>query len=222
MSIGPPLYKIHGADVCLLLTSPDVAGSSQAKRGILVIYDVFGYYIQALKGADILAYDSEELPDGSGDFQIFMPDFFGDHPQDLANFPPKSPKQFKAIYEFMKGPADPSKNVDLVGPFMKKVMQEHQEIETWGIVGFCWGGKIAALVSQKDTIFKAAAQCHPSLLSNEDAGKVEIPMCILPSQDEVPEVSEVSEVNKWAALICIIRQSMSGSRYLRRKTLIAT
>jgi dienelactone hydrolase len=167
----------------------DKTGPSGAKRGILVIYDVFGLYVQALKGADILGYDYDEQPDNAGEFQVFMPDWFGDHPQDMANFPPKNPKQFKAIMDFMHGHGDPARTVPLIAPLMADVRKRHPEIESFSILGFCWGGKIASLVCQEGTIFKAAAQCHPSMLDTEDAKKVTVPMCILPSQDEVPEVS---------------------------------
>lgn len=136
-----------------------------------------------------MGFGYNEHPDDAGEFQVFMPDWFGDHPQDLDNFPPKTPKQFKAILDFMQGPGNPEKTVPLIAPLMGDIQKAHPEIESWCILGFCWGGKIASLVCQKGTIFKAAAQCHPSLLETEDAKKVVVPMCILPSQDEVPEVS---------------------------------
>jgi dienelactone hydrolase len=172
----------------ILIFQIDKTGPAGAKRGIFVVYDVFGYYIQSLKGADILAYNYDQQSDNAGEFQVFMPDFFGDHPQDLQNFPPKTPKQFKAISDFMNGHGYPPKTVPLIAPIMVDIQKMHPEIESWAILGFCWGGKIASLVCQEGTIFKAAAQCHPSLLDTEDAKKITVPMCILPSQDEVPKV----------------------------------
>jgi dienelactone hydrolase len=166
----------------------DVTGSPTAKRGIFVVYDVFGLYIQSLQGADILASGYVQTPDTAGDFQVFMPDFFGEHPQDMANFPPKTPRQFAAIKAFMEGPAYPPKSAALVGPLLDAIRRDHPEIESWAICGFCWGGKVATLLSRQGTIFKAAAQCHPSLLELEDAKKVSIPMCVLPSMDEEVEV----------------------------------
>lgn len=136
-----------------------------------------------------MAYDDDQQPDNAGKFQVFMPDFWGDHPQDIQNFPPKTPKQFKAISDFMSGYGDPPKTVALIAPIMADIQKTHPEIESWAILGFCWGGKVASVVCQEGTIFKAAAQCHPSLLDTDDAKKVTVPMCILPSQDEVPEVS---------------------------------
>ncbi len=175
--------------MALLICSTDETGSPTAKRGIFLCYDVFGLYIQALRGADILASGYAPTPDGSGDFKVFMPDFWGDHPQDLANFPPKTPKQIKAIIDFMTGPADPDKTTPLIRPMLEEIKKRNPAIETWAIMGFCWGGKIAALQSQSGTPFKAAAQCHPSLLDVEDAKHVTIPMVVLPSMDEDPAVS---------------------------------
>jgi len=167
-----------------------VSGPETATRGIFINYDIFGLYIQSIRGADILAYDYPALPDSAGEFKIFMPVFFGDHPADIANYPPKTPPQFKAITDFMTGPANPEKKLPLIEPLLKAMKKENPQIESWGILGYCWGGKIAALVSQEGTPFKASGQCHPSLLELGDAEKVVIPHVVLPSMDEVPEIME--------------------------------
>lgn len=69
---------------------------------------------------------------------------------------------------------------------------EAKGIETWGIVGFCWGGKVTSLVSAEGTPFKAAALVHPAMVDPEDAKKVVIPVALLPSGDEDKEA-----VSKW-------------------------
>ena len=171
---------------------PDVSGSSNATRGIFLCYDVFGLFVQAIKGADILASDYEQMPDGVGDFKVFMPDFWGDHPQDLANFPPKTPKQQKAIMEFVMGPGDPARTVPLIEPLLESFQKQNPQITSWSILGFCWGVKIASLVTTAGTKFKAAAGAHPSMFDPEDAKHVVVPMCVLPSQDEDPEVSPIT------------------------------
>lgn len=167
----------------------DVTGSPNATRGVFLCYDVFGIFVQAIKGADILASDYEQMPDGAGDFKVFMPDFWGDHPQDLANFPPKTPTQTKAIMDFLEGPGDPSKTVPLIEPLLQAFQEQNPQITSWSTLGFCWGVKITALTTVKGTKFKAAAGGHPSLLDVEDAKKIVVPTCLLPSQDEDPEVS---------------------------------
>ena len=129
------------------------------------------------------------MPDGAGDFKVFMPDFWGDHPQDLANFPPKTPKQRKAIADFLNGPAKPDKTVPKIAPLLEAYQAKNPQIQSWSIVGFCWGVKIASLVTTKGTKFKAAAGAHPTLMEVEDAKHIAVPTCILPSQDEDPEVT---------------------------------
>ena len=61
-------------------------------------------------------------------------------------------------------------------------------------MGFCWGGKMTAMFSQPNTIFKAAAQCHPSLLDPNDITEIKIPMVVLPSMDEDVKVSPCSKI----------------------------
>jgi dienelactone hydrolase len=51
-------------------------GQLLQKKAILVIYDIFGFFPQTIQGADILA--------ASGDYQVFMPDFFEGQPADIA------------------------------------------------------------------------------------------------------------------------------------------
>jgi dienelactone hydrolase len=165
-----------------------VTGSDTTKRGIFVCYDIFGLYIQSIRGADILASDYAPQPDEAGDFKVFMPVFFGDHPADIANYPPKTPPQQKAIMDFMTGPANPAKTLPLILPLLDAMKKENPQIESWAILGYCWGGKISALVSQEGSPFKASGQCHPSLLETVDATKIVIPHVVLPSMDEVPEV----------------------------------
>ena len=117
-----------------------------------------------------------------------MPDFWGDNPQDLTHFPPKTPEQRKYVHDFMTGIADPAKNLPLVAPLLEAFQKMNPQIKTWSILGFCWGVKMATLAVTKGTKFVAAAGCHPSLMDPEDAKHITVPMCIMPSQDENVEV----------------------------------
>jgi hypothetical protein len=118
-----------------------------------------------------------------------MPDFWGDNPQDLSNFPPKTPAQIKKIQDFfITGPGNLERSQLLIMPMFEAIRSKHPEIKSWAIMGFCWGGKITALFSQSGTPFKASAQCHPSLLDIADANKITIPMVMLPSMDEEAKV----------------------------------
>lgn len=181
----------HRLIICI-----DETGSPTAKRGIFLCYDIFGLYIQTIRGADILASGYSPIPDNSGDFKVFMPVFFGNSPADAANYPPKTPAQTKAISDFMTGPANPNKTVPLILPLLEAMKKKNPQIESWAILGFCWGGKIAALLSQAGTPFKASAQCHPSLLEQRDASNITIPHVVLPSMEEVPEVCTIHPSNE--------------------------
>lgn len=56
----------------------DATGPSDAKLGILVVYDIFGFFNQTLQGADILAHTDDQK------YQVFMPDFFEGKPADIS------------------------------------------------------------------------------------------------------------------------------------------
>jgi hypothetical protein len=58
-------------------------GPSDAKKAILVVYDIFGFFPQTIQGADILAYGNSESK-----YQVFMPDFFEGSPADISWYPP--------------------------------------------------------------------------------------------------------------------------------------
>jgi dienelactone hydrolase len=49
-----------------------------------------------------------------------------------------------------------------------------------GMVGFCWGGKIAMLSSAQERI-KASVGIHPSFLKPEDAANAKCPQMLLPA-----------------------------------------
>lgn len=57
------------------LTWADVTGPVDAKKAIVVIYDIFGYFDQTLQGADILAFS-----DAHQKYKVFIPDWFKGSP----------------------------------------------------------------------------------------------------------------------------------------------
>lgn len=56
----------------------DVTGPADATRGILFIYDIFGYFEQSLQGADILA-----TSDKHHQYKVFIPDWFEGKPANI-------------------------------------------------------------------------------------------------------------------------------------------
>lgn len=53
----------------------DVTGPAEATKGIIVIYDIFGYFDQTVQGADILSTSDDHTK-----YKVFIPDFFQGEP----------------------------------------------------------------------------------------------------------------------------------------------
>ncbi|EEP81180.1 conserved hypothetical protein [Uncinocarpus reesii 1704] len=116
-----------------------------------------------------------------------MPDFFDGAPADISWYPPQTDEQKQKLGEFFQTKAPPPNTL----PRIPRVLEEANKLapggsgfKSWGIMGYCWGGKIASLASGKDTPFKAAVQCHPAMVDPKDAESVTIPMAMLASMDE--------------------------------------
>ena len=119
----------------------DETGPSTAKKGILMIYDVFGLFAQTIRGADILATGFPAASDDAVPFKVFMSDFFGDNPSNITTFPPETPAHSKFTMAFMSGPANPDKTIPLIVPMMEEIKKAHLEIESWGDCRFLLGRK---------------------------------------------------------------------------------
>jgi len=159
-----------------------VTGPANASKALLYIYDIFGYFPQSLQGADILA-----TSDDSNKYQVFMPDFFEGKPADISWYPPNTDEKGAKLGEFFKTTGAPPTSAAKI-PGLLKAFQEHNlGIKTFGVVGFCWGGKIVSLTSGKETGFKAAAECHPAMVDPKEAEGISIPLCMLASGDEPEE-----------------------------------
>jgi len=172
-------YKEKGKYITINGLKTYHTGPSDAKQAILIIYDIFGYFPQTIQGADILAYGDKEKP-----YQVFIPDFFEGNPADISWYPPDNEEKGKKLGEFFGGIAAPPKTVAKVPGVVEGIGKEFKDIKGWGVVGYCWGGKIVNLTSQAGTPFKAAAACHPAMIDPADAPKVTIPIAMLPSMDE--------------------------------------
>jgi len=160
-------------------------GPKDAKQGILVVYDIFGFFNQTLQGADILAYTDDQK------YQVFMPDFFEGKPADISWMPPDTKEKEQKMGEFFKTQAAPPKTLPRIPKIVDELSQKNG-IEKWAIIGFCWGGKIVNLSSMEGTKFKVAAACHPAMVAGDDAPGITIPYIMLPSGDESKD-----DVKKW-------------------------
>jgi len=157
-----------------------VTGSSEAAKGIVSIMDVFGFFPQTLQGADILAEGDENRT-----YKVFMPDWFKGKPLDINCVPPDTPQKKAELGDFIAKFAPPSVASQLPD-LVKTLSAANPQITSWGVVGYCWGGKVISLaVSKPDTNpFAVAGVCHPGMIEATDMAAVKVPFILLASGDE--------------------------------------
>ena len=156
-----------------------MTGSSSATEALLVIYDIFGFFPQTLQGADILAHSDKEHP-----YQVYIPDWFGDKAADISWFPPTDDDKKAKLGKFFEEQAAPPPKIERFGTIIKEAQEKNPNIKKWGILGYCWGGKVATLAAGNTDFFSAAAEVHPAMVDPNDAEKVKIPFILLASKDE--------------------------------------
>ncbi|KAI8966502.1 Alpha/Beta hydrolase protein [Daldinia sp. FL1419] len=167
-----------------------VTGPEEATKGIITIYDIFGFYPQTLQGADILS-----TSDHSQKYRVFIPDWFKGAPAPLSWFPPDTEEKQKNLGAFFQNNSPPSVAAK-VPDYVNAVAAKYPQIKSWAILGFCWGGKVVSLVTSKpDTIFKAGVEAHPAMVDPADASNIKIPLALLASKDENPEDVKKFEQN---------------------------
>ncbi|KAF2087682.1 dienelactone hydrolase [Saccharata proteae CBS 121410] len=156
---------------------------SSPTRAIILIHDIFGLAPQTLLGADLLAASAKAL--------VLVPDFFHGEPLSVDQLPVDSEEKRTGFMKFMAEKADLEKN----GTVLRRVREEaggrFLEVEKWGVLGLCWGGKLVALASAPGSVFAASGMAHPAQLATEDAANTAIPHCCLFSkEDGTPELIE--------------------------------
>ncbi|KAJ4548973.1 hypothetical protein HRR80_008243 [Exophiala dermatitidis] len=133
-------YKEKGSYTTVDGLKTYTTGPSSAKKGILVVYDIFGFFPQTIQGVDILAYADKDHP-----YQIFMPDFFEGEPADISWYPPDTEEKGKKLGEFFQTKAAPPKTVERVKKVMEELKSKHPHLKEWGVMGYCWGGKVSVV-----------------------------------------------------------------------------
>lgn len=112
----------------------DVTGNTSAKRGVVFVYDIFGYYPQTLKGADRL---SEHL-----DAVTLVPDLFEGAQAYVEWLPMDTEEKKSAFGKFYTEVASPPKNVEKLLKVVAEAKAKYPSVEKWAIIGLCWGGKV--------------------------------------------------------------------------------
>ncbi|KAI8293542.1 putative AIM2 family protein [Colletotrichum sp. SAR11_240] len=158
-----------------------VTGPADAKKAIVVTFDIFGFFPQTLQGADILATAGAEK------YRVFIPDWFAGEPANIEWFPPDNEeKQQKLGAFFQRFP--PPKIAELTPEYVKAIQSKYSSIESFATIGYCWGGKVVSLVTSSDSNpFKVGAEVHPAMVDPADAKGIKVPLIMLASKDEGEE-----------------------------------
>ncbi|KAL3417362.1 dienelactone hydrolase [Phlyctema vagabunda] len=164
-----------------------VTGASPvtATKAIVVIYDIFGFSPQLLQGLDgIGATDYPKDGDGE-EYVLFVPDLFEGCPAEVSWYPPETPEQIQKLGAWY-ATRTPQMAVDRVPGFLVDVERAYGK-KSWGVLGYCWGGKATSLLastSPPQIAFKIVVQCHPALIEPAEALSITIPTLVLASKDE--------------------------------------
>ena len=112
-------------------------------KAILIVYDIFGFSSQSLQGADLLAYGNEDEQ-----YQVYVPDFLLGQYADHTWFPPDTAAKGQAMGTFFEGPADPMTTVQKIPGLVHTITKSAEGgIQSWAVVGKCWGGKVSKLTA---------------------------------------------------------------------------
>ncbi|KAJ2559231.1 hypothetical protein EV175_000428, partial [Coemansia sp. RSA 1933] len=137
-----------------------ISGSKASKRGILVNYDVFGFHANVIQLSDILA----ELG-----FYVVLPDLLRGKPLELADL--GRPEVFG---NFVQNAGSWATNK----PMYATVLEHMKEngIDSVGVVGFCWGGKMVVDALATFDGLASGAIVHPALIQDGDFDKIGAPL----------------------------------------------
>jgi len=168
-----------------------IVGSTDAKKAVLFIYDVFAFANQTVQAADMLASDG---------FLVLMPDVL-EGGIDPSLFPTDTPEKQKALAEFFgeNGAGNLVRGGGLVASLAAAIRPAYPSVENVGSIGLCLGGKFVILGTIKDEgkAINASAQVHPGLLTKDDAPGLKVPHLVLASKGEnVNDVKEFDEAEK--------------------------
>ncbi|ORX62544.1 hypothetical protein DM01DRAFT_1297210 [Hesseltinella vesiculosa] len=159
-----------------------VTGPSNAKHAVIFAYDILGMTPQAQQFADRMA--------SKCGFKVAVPDLLQNHPFDMSLVGRREELfawiQRVGSLELMKGPLN--NTIDW--------LREGGAVDT-GMVGLCWGAKIAVQFSALETsgFIKAIAQVHPSMVDDKDAEACPVPNLLIPTKDE-PDMLPYYEILK--------------------------
>lgn len=105
----------------------------------------------------------------------------------VPSFPPDTDDKKKQLGKFFET-FPPPKIAGQVPDFVKAIKDTNSSLSKFGILGFCWGGKVVALSVKADTNpFSVAASAHPAMVDAADAEGINVPFALLASKEEPDE-----------------------------------
>jgi dienelactone hydrolase len=162
-------YTPNGENVNLDGMNVYITGKDNSNT-LIAVYDIFGYHNNTLQFCDVLS---------QAGFRVVVPDFFYGNPFNADNMDDRDKRR---EWNRNAGSWDKTRStIVMVIDYLK----QHYNVESFGIFGLCWGGKIAVYSSQDKSLgFKGAALIHPSRTEDDDAKTVKIPLLVMPSKNE--------------------------------------
>ncbi|KAF9956381.1 hypothetical protein BGZ70_009913 [Mortierella alpina] len=159
-------------------------GPRESKRGIIAIYDIFGFHPTGIQFYDRLAM-------AHGGFQVSAPYLFKQiMPQSLLG-------NREGVMAWLSEHGD-YKNTH----FDEVIRAAVEDLRADGctsisIVGQCWGTFIAIkAASEDDSPFLAAGGPHPSFTTVDSVKDIKCPLILFPSKDEQDMVPVIEAVNE--------------------------
>lgn len=112
----------------------DVFGDRSAKRGVVLVYDIFGLYQQTKQGAALLAKELDCL--------VIIPDFFNGEAANLEWVGMDTDEKRNKMMGFFVEKASPEKNLATLISVTNEANSLYTTVEKWAVLGLCWGGKV--------------------------------------------------------------------------------
>ncbi|KAG0345387.1 hypothetical protein BG004_003751 [Podila humilis] len=154
-------------------------GPKDSKRGLICVYDIFGYHPTGLQFFDRIAASN-------GGFQLSAPDFFRN-----GGYNGVGP-----MMDWIHANGDYEKNH--IGTMIKAAVEDLRKdgCTSFSIFGQCWGAYMSVkAASEEGNVFLAAGGPHPSFFSVETLKDVKAPVIILASKDEADMIPVIESVD---------------------------
>jgi len=196
--------SLEGHFATMYVTDPANVGK-HAKTAIIQVTDIFGMSPNANQFADHLAKGINGI--------VIIPDLLNGDPWPIDNVPPTKEGKFPAGVEPDDGTGvlftwimtHNNTRLDRTADFQalkEYIHKEYPAVTKIGIVGMCWGGKVAYFTAKQGGIVDAVAGVHAAMIGKDDVESVDVPMCLLNSKEEpesmTTEIKPIFEAKDFA------------------------